>query len=385
MHSSIMAKIFIPKQTHPGETRVAATPETVKHMVGAGLEVVVEAGAGLGSHISDAQYEAAGATVNADRKAALGEADAVVDVIAPAPEEVDSLREGALLVALLSPHQNLELVGRLAERKISSIAMELVPRITRAQEMDVLSSQASIAGYKAVLLAAYRLGKYFPLLMTAAGTIKPARVVIMGAGVAGLQAIATAKRLGAIVEVSDIREAVKLEIESLGGKFIPLPETEERGEGEGGYAREMSEDFLRRQREIVAEHIAAADVVICTALVPGKKAPVLVTREMVEGMRAGAVVVDLAAVQGGNCELSKAGEEVMRNDVLILGPTNLPAETPADASQLFARNVWALIKTQLKEGALSLDLEDEVVDGALLTHQGEVRHAPTKEALKGGA
>jgi NAD(P) transhydrogenase subunit alpha len=251
--------------------------------------------------------------------------------------------------------------------------------------MDVLSSQASIAGYKAVLLAAERLDKYFPLLMTAAGTIKPARVVIMGAGVAGLQAIATAKRLGAVVEVSDIREVVKEQIESLGGKFIPLPEVEESGEGEGGYAKEMTPEYLARQREIVAEHISHADVVITTALVPGKKAPMLVSKEMVEGMRAGGVIVDLATVQGGNCELSKSDEEVVHDGVLILGPTNLPSDTPRDGSQLFARNVWALLKSIVKNGAITLDAEnDEVVDGALLTHGGEVRHAPTKELLEGG-
>jgi NAD(P) transhydrogenase subunit alpha len=284
-------------------------------------------------------------------------------------------------VALIAAHQNLDLVAKLRDRKISTLALELVPRITRAQSMDVLSSQASIAGYKAVLLAASRLDKYFPLLMTAAGTIKPARVVIMGAGVAGLQAIATAKRLGAIVEVSDIRDVVKEQIESLGGKFIPLPEVEESGEGEGGYAKEMTPEYLAKQREIVTEHIARADVVITTALVPGRKAPMLVSKAMVEGMRPGGIIVDLATSQGGNCELAKAGEEVVHNDVLILGPENLPAETPLDASQLLARNIWELVKPMLDEGALKIDLEDEVVAGALLTHDGEVRHAPTRELL----
>ena len=375
-------KVFVPKEARPGETRVAATPESVKKMVAAGLEVVVEQGAGSSSHFSDRQYQSAGARMTGDRGAAFGDADTVLSVVAPESADAAALKAGALLVGLLSPLQNLDLVRQLADREISSLAMELVPRISRAQAMDALSSQASIAGYKAVLLAASRLGKYFPLLMTAAGTIKPARVVVMGAGVAGLQAVATAKRLGAVVEVSDIRDVVKEQVESLGGKFIELPELE-GGEGEGGYAREMTPEFLAKQREIVTRHVQAADVVICTALVPGKKAPTLVTREMAEGMKAGAVLVDLAVEQGGNCELSRPGEEVVHHDVLILGPTNLPAETPIDASQLYARNVWALLESLIEDGAIHLDTEDEVVDGALLTHAGEVRHAPTRQALEG--
>jgi NAD(P) transhydrogenase subunit alpha len=376
-----MVNVFVPKETRSGETRVAATPETVKHMRAAKLEVVVEKGAGSASTFSDADYEKAGATLAGARREALAAADVVLSVTAPSPDDAGVLKEGALVVALLAPHQNLDVVAKLAERKVSSLAMELVPRITRAQDMDALSSQASIAGYKAVLLAAQRLDKYFPLLMTAAGTIKPARVVIMGAGVAGLQAVATAKRLGAVVEVSDIREVVKEQVESLGGKFIELPEKEESGEGEGGYAREMTPEFLKKQREIVARHVAHADVVICTALVPGKKAPLLVSRDMVEGMRSGAVVVDLAVSQGGNCELSEADREVVHQGVVILGPSNLAAETPLDGSQLYARNVWALLKTALKEGELVLDVADEVIDGALLTHAGEVRHAPTRASL----
>ncbi len=288
-----MVKIFVPKESRAGETRVAATPESVKKMVAAGIEVVVEAGAGGGSYIADARYQSAGAAIVTDRATALADADAVLRVIAPETADVASMKEGALLVGLLSPARNLDLVRGLAESKVSSLAMELVPRISRAQTMDALSSQASIAGYKAVLLAAERLGKYFPLLMTAAGTIPPAKVVVMGAGVAGLQAVATAKRLGAVVEVSDIRDVVKEQVESLGGKFIELPELS-GGEGEGGYAREMTPEFLAEQREIVTRHVQAADVVICTALVPGKKAPTLLTEEMVGGMKAGAVVVDLA-------------------------------------------------------------------------------------------
>ncbi len=374
-----MVKVFVPKETRAGETRVAATPETVKRMVAAGLEVEIEAGAGAGAHIADEQFEEVGARIS-EGPGGLASADLVLRVTAPEGAEIGQLKEGAILIALLNPAANLDLVSGLAQHKISAVAMELVPRISRAQDMDALSSQASIAGYKAVLLAAHRLGKYFPLLMTAAGTIPPAKVVVMGAGVAGLQAVATAKRLGAVVEVSDIRDVVKEQVESLGGKFIELPDMG-GGEGQGGYAREMGEEFLRRQREIVTRHVAAADVVICTALVPGKKAPTLVTQEMVEGMKAGAVIVDLAVEQGGNCVLSKPGEDVVHGGVTILGPANLPAETPVDASSLYSRNVWALLKLMLGEESLDLDLEDEIIDGALLTHGGEVRHAPTREAL----
>src|SRR4029079_5281602 len=283
-------------------------------------------------------------------------------------------------VSFLAPHKNLDAVQALAERRVSALAMELIPRITRAQPMDALSSQASIGGYKAVLVAAARLGKYFPLLMTAEGTIRPARVVIMGAGVAGLQAIATAKRLGAQVEVSDVRAAVKEQLQSLGAKFIELP-MQESGEGAGGYAREMGEDFLKKQREIVSRHVAGADVVITTAQVPGKRAPVLLTRAMVEGMRRGAVVVDLAVDSGGNCELSEPDREVTHQGVHVLGFTNLPATMPEDASTLYARNVLSLLLSISKGGQVTLDLGDDVVGPTLLAHAGEIRHAPTAAAL----
>jgi NAD(P) transhydrogenase subunit alpha len=288
----------------------------------------------------------------------------------------------------MAPHQNLELVEQLAERKVSTLAMELIPRITRAQDMDVLSSQASIAGYKAVILGAAHLGKYFPLLMTAAGTIKPARVVVMGAGVAGLQAIATAKRLGAVVEVSDIRPEVEEQVQSLGGRFIELP-LEESGSGEGGYAKVMGEDFLRRQREIVTRHVQEADVVVTTALVPGRPAPRLVTAEMVDVMKPGAVVVDIAVAQGGNCELSRADETVTAGSgVTILAPSNLPATMPLDASILYARNVHALIAPLLPSASseeapgLSMPEGDEVIDGALLTHGGELRNDRVASTLQ---
>jgi len=376
-----MVNVFIPRERRRGETRVAATPETVRKMVKAGLEVTVEREAGLAASFSDADFEAAGARLAADPLAAATAADAVLTVTAPEPDDAAALKPGSLLVGLLAPHRNLDLVRTLAERGITSLAMELVPRITRAQSMDALSSQANIAGYKAVLLAALRLPKYMPLLMTAAGTIKPARVVVMGAGVAGLQAVATARRLGAIVEVSDVRPAVKEQVQSLGGRFIELPEAES-GEGTGGYAREMGEDFLRRQREIVQRHLSQADAVITTALVPGRPAPRLVTAAMVEAMRPGSIIVDLAVEQGGNCELSEADREVVHQGVLILGPSNLAATMPHDASSLYARNVWALLQLLLKEGGIAVDTQDEVVAGTLLTHGGEVVHAPTAERLQ---
>ena len=383
-----MTAVLVPRETLAGETRVAATPETVGKMVKGGLEVSVEAGAGAASAFSDAAYEAAGARVvpAAEADAAWAAADAVLTVRPPDPERARSLRSGALLVGLLAPYKSAELVRALADRGASSMAMELVPRISRAQSMDALSSQASIAGYKAVLLAAATLGRYFPLLMTAAGTIPPSRVVVMGAGVAGLQAVATAKRLGAVVEVSDIRPEVKEQVESLGGKFIELP-MQESGAGAGGYAKEMGEEFLRRQREIVTEHLAKANVAITTALVPGRPAPRLITADMVSAMRRGAVIVDLAIEQGGNCELSRADETVETNGVTILAPSNLAATLAEDASTLYARNVLALLQLVLrKDGdgptAIALDLEDEVVAGSLLTHGGRIAHEPTAQALQ---
>ena len=377
-----MTAVFIPRERRAGETRVAATPETVKRMLKAGLTVAIEKGAGEGAYFADDQYQTAGAQTI--ETAAVAEAWRTADVVLKvAPlEPGEEPRPGALVIGLLAPHHNLEMVRRLAAAGVTSLAMELVPRITRAQNMDALSSQASIAGYKAVLLAAARLPKYFPLLMTAAGTIPPSRVVIMGAGVAGLQAIATARRLGAIVEVSDIRPAVKEQVESLGAKFIELPMLEgESGEGAGGYAKQMSEEFLRRQREIVEARVAVADAVITTALIPGRPAPRLVTAGMVRSMRPGSVIVDLAVEQGGNCELSQADRETLENGVAILAPANLPATLPHDASTLYARNVQALLLHLLKDGALNLDPNDEILAAILLTHQGQILHAPTAERL----
>ncbi len=357
---------------------MAATPETIQHLLEQGHSVIVESDAGRAASFPDSEMKAAGAEIV--EKITWSDVEALLKVGPLSTDDVDKLPEGCLVIGLLDPYMYPETVARLTERRVTSFALELVPRITRAQTMDALSSQASIGGYKAVVLAASRLGRYFPLLMTAAGTVPPAKVVIIGAGVAGLQAIATAKRLGAVVEVSDIRPAVKEQVESLGGRYIEAPEAE-GAEDEGGYAKEMGEDFLARQRELLAKHIAAADVVITTAQVPGRAAPRIVSREMVEGMKPGSVVIDLAASSGGNCELTQSGEEVVHNDVLILGPANLPATMAHDASTLYARNILALIEHIAPEGNLTIDPADDVQVGALLTHDGEVINQAVREAL----
>jgi len=364
---------------------VAATPETVAKFVEHGCTVAVEKNAGASAHISDDDYRAAGAEIVAGDRDQWTQADAVLKVAGPASladgtDELDMLADGSLLIGLLAPYADLGRVRKLAEAGVTSVAMELIPRITRAQSMDALSSQANVGGYKAVLVGAERLGRYFPMLMTAAGTIRPARVVIIGGGVAGLQALATAKRLGAVVEVSDIRPAVKEQVESLGGRFIDLPEMES-GEGEGGYAKAVGEDFLTKQREILTQRLAVADVVITTAQVPGNKAPVLLTEEMVAAMKAGSVVVDLAAEQGGNCALTRAGEEVDAAGVLILGPINLPATVPLDASRVYSRNVLTLVEHLLAEDGLTIDREDEITAGALLTQSGEICNERVAEAI----
>jgi NAD(P) transhydrogenase subunit alpha len=367
-----MPKVFVPRERRPGETRVATIPETVKRLVKNGWTVAIEPGAGARSSFLDPMYTDAGATLEE-----AWDADVVAKIAPPTVEEVGKIRNGAILVSFVAPHKNLDVVRALRDRKVDTFAMELVPRITRAQGMDALSSQASIAGYKAVLVAATHLGKYLPLLMTAAGTIQPARVVIMGAGVAGLQAIATARRLGAIVEVSDIRPAVKEQVESLGAKFIDLPQMEESGEGKGGYAKEVSKEFLAKQQAVIAAKIAAADIVITTALVPGKPAPRLVTAEMVKSMKPGSVIVDLAVEQGGNCELSQPGEDVVKEGVLIVGHSNLPATVPVHASTLYARNVSAVLQHLAPKGELKLDPKDEINAGSLLVHEGKITHEPT--------
>ncbi|MDX1502328.1 MAG: Re/Si-specific NAD(P)(+) transhydrogenase subunit alpha [Thermoanaerobaculia bacterium] len=374
-----MTRILIPKETGSDEARVAATPETVQKLTGRGLAVAVEQGAGEASWFADDDYTGAGAEIAPP--GAGWDAEIVCKVGPLTAEETRRLGSGSVVVGLLDPYSHPDTVRALAAAGVTALPMEFIPRITRAQSMDALSSQASVAGYKAVLVAAARLGRYLPLLMTAAGTIRPAKVVVMGAGVAGLQAVATAKRLGAVVEVSDIRPEVKEQVASLGARFIDLPEMES-GSGEGGYAKEMGEEFLRRQREILTQRVAAADVVVTTAQVPGKRAPRLLTREMVEAMHAGSVIVDLAAPQGGNCELTRAGEEVVHGGVIVLGPRNLPATVSHDASSLYARNVLELLGELLDDGGRPVvDREGEVVGAMLLTHEGQVVHPGVAAAL----
>lgn len=377
-----MTILFVPRETQPGETRVAATPETVRRFVRAGVEVLVERGAGAAAAFPDSAYADAGASLTDPE--AWATADLIAKVQPPTLEEAARLSAGAIIVCMVIPAAQLELVRALRESGVTCLALDLVPRITRAQSMDVLSSQATIAGYKAVLLAAAHLSKLCPLLMTAAGTIKPAKVVVFGAGVAGLQAIATARRLGCVVEATDVRLAAKEQVESLGAKFIEVEGAEDL-EDEGGYAKEASAEFLERQRAEVARRVAEAHIVITTALIPGRTAPILVTEEMVRSMPEGSVIVDLAVESGGNCVLSEAGEYVRAHGVTIIGERNLPATVPADASDLFSKNVLSLLKPFIVEGALILDMEDEVIAGCCLTHAGELCHAPTAELLSASA
>jgi H+-translocating NAD(P) transhydrogenase subunit alpha len=372
-------KVAVPKERAQDERRVALVPDTAAKLIAAGLEVSVEEGAGSAAFVPDEAYEKAGVKVIKGAESLLGDADVVLKVQAPAAGEVELLKKGALLISFLQPATQGDIVRALAKRDVTAFSLELVPRISRAQSMDALSSQASAGGYKAVLMAAARLGKFFPMMMTAAGTVAPARVLVMGAGVAGLQAIATARRLGAVVSAYDVRPAVKEEVQSLGATFIELPlETQE---GEGGYAREQSEEFLRKQRELIGEHVAKSDVVITTAAIPGRRAPLLVTAEMVKGMRPGSVIVDLAAETGGNVELTKVGEEVDVGGVTIIGTRNVPSTMPLHASQLYARNVANLLLHLVKDGAINLDFDDEITKGCCITHGGEIVNERAKQAV----
>ncbi len=372
-------KVAIPKETAAGERRVALVPDTAAKLIAAGLQVSIQSEAGKAAYLTDSGYEAAGVTVVADATGLLKDADAVLKVQPPEVAEVQLLRRGAILISFLQPATQGDIVRALAAQGVTAFSLELVPRISRAQSMDALSSQASAAGYKAVLMAAGRLGKFFPMMMTAAGTVAPARVLVMGAGVAGLQAIATARRLGAVVSSYDVRPAVKEEVQSLGATFIELPL--EAQEGQGGYAKEQSEDFLRKQRELIGEHIAKSDVVITTAAVPGRRAPLLVTADMVRGMRPGSVIVDLAAETGGNVELTKAGEDVDVDGVTIMGTRNVPSTMPLHASQLYARNVANLLLHLVKDGAINLDFNDEITKGSCVTHGGEIVSDRAKQLL----
>jgi NAD(P) transhydrogenase subunit alpha len=370
--------IGVVKETKEYENRVALSPEVVKLIRKKGFDVVVESGAGEKSYFSNQDYEAAGAAIGTS-KDALG-ADLVLKVNLATPQEIASMKEGAAYISYMYAYQHPEVVAAFNAKRISSFSMDAVPRISRAQKMDALSSQANLAGYKAVLLGANHLGKIFPLLMTASGTITPARVLIFGAGVAGLQAIATAKRLGAVVECTDVRPETKEQVESLGGRYLSV-EGAEGVKTEGGYAREVSAEYLEKQQQLIREKIKDADLVITTALVMGKKSPILVTEDMVKSMKAGSVIVDMAVESGGNCAISEKNATVVKHGVTLVGESNLPSLLPVNASQLYATNISTLAFHLLGEAGIALDLEDEITKGVLITHQGELVHAFTKQIL----
>jgi NAD(P) transhydrogenase subunit alpha len=364
-------KVGVPKETAADERRVALVPDGVRRLVDAGVEVLVERGAGNEAAFLDSAYEEAGARIVDD---VFADADLVAKVQRPSEEEVGRLRAGQTLIAFLQPLTSPELVRALAERRVTAFSMDSIPRITRAQPMDALSSQSTVSGYKGVLLAAANLGKFFPMLTTAAGTIAPARVLVLGAGVAGLQAIATARRLGAVVSAFDVRPVVKEQVESLGAAFLELDV--EGAEGVGGYAVALAEDQHEREQELIARHVAESDAVITTALIPGQPAPVLITEDAVRAMRPGSVIVDLAAEAGGNCGLTQPGETVVRDGVTIVGETNLPATMPIHASQMYSRNVWTLLDHLISQGELVLDFEDEITRETCVTHDGRVLKEP---------
>jgi len=372
-------RVAVPKETMGAETRVALTPGSAKRLAGDDVQIAIQEGAGLAAGFPDDAYREVGVDVVSDLGELLGSADLVLKVNAPGlgdsdQTEVGLIRSGATVIAFTKPHQSAEALAGMAEHNLNALSMELMPRITRAQSMDALSSMSTVAGYKAVLIAADTLGKFFPMLMTAAGTVSPAKVLVLGAGVAGLQAIATAKRLGAVVEAFDIREAAKEEIKSLGATFVEWEAGEGvETEGEGGYAAELSQDAQALQRQALTRHVADSDAVIATALVPGRPAPLLVTTEMVDGMQPGSVIVDLAAETGGNCEVTEAGQTINRDGVIIHGPLNLAATVPFNASQMYARNVITLVKHLTPEGELTLDMDDEITGAICVTYDGKVR------------
>jgi NAD(P) transhydrogenase subunit alpha len=373
--------VSVPKETIFGERRVALVPDLVAKLNKAGLDVLVQTDAGVAAGFPNSRYEEQGARLQVE---VFGEADILLKVQPPTAEEIDRLKEGATLIGFLQPYTNAADIQRMAARKVTAFAMELMPRITRAQAMDALSAMSTVAGYKAVLLAASRLPKFFPLLMTAAGTLTPARVFVVGAGVAGLQAIGTAKRLGAVVEAYDTRPVVKEQVESLGAKFVELGLETKDAQEKTGYAKAQSEEFYAQQRQMMLKYVASADVVIPTALVPGQRAPILITEEMVKGMRPESVIVDLAAEQGGNCALTEPGQEVVKHGVVIIGPVNVPSTVPFHASQMYARTVTNYLLHLIKDRKVHLDLSDELTRGPLATHQGEILHEAVKKALADG-
>jgi H+-translocating NAD(P) transhydrogenase subunit alpha len=375
-------QIVVPKEVAAGERRVALVPEVVKALTKAGTLVALETGAGVAAGYPDAAFVAAGATIEPDRAKLFGSAQVVLQIQPPTLEETAALRPGTVVVALMNASRNLDRVAKMRDAKVTGFALELLPRITRAQSMDVLSSQATVAGYRATLIGAGLSPKFLPMLTTAAGTIRPAKVLVLGAGVAGLMAIATAKRLGAIVEGYDVRRAAGEQVRSLGAKFLEL---QINAEGAGGYARELTDEEKKQESEMVAKAVADADIVVTTAAIPGRKSPILVRDEMVARMRPGSVIVDLAAEGGGNCTLTKPGETVVASGVTIAGPLNLPSQLPFHASQMYAKNLQSFLTLLLtKDGGLVTDYSDEILAGSLLVCDGTVRHPPTAGLLTGG-
>jgi NAD(P) transhydrogenase subunit alpha len=373
-------RIAVPKETALDERRVACVPDVALRLAKLGAEVLVQAGAGSAAFIEDGDFT--GARLIESPEALYAEAEVVLTVQPPDERALELMREGTTVLGFMAPYRYPERAARMRDRKITSLAMEFVPRISRAQAMDALSSQASVAGYKAALLGANLTGRFLPMLTTAAGTIRPARVLIIGAGVAGLQAIATVRRLGAMVEAYDVRAATKQEVQSLGAKFIDM---EVRAEGAGGYARELTEEERQRQQEILAQHVAGADLVISTAAVPGRPAPRILSTAMVERMKPGAVIVDLAAESGGNCELTRPGEQLQHHGVTVYGPLNVPSMLATHASELYAKNLYSLLSIMIKDGTLAPDWDDEVLRDSTLTRDGEIKHEPTRKLVEGAS
>mgnify|MGYP001230194912 CR=1 FL=1 len=374
--------VTIPKEINDGETRVAVTPSTVKEMVKAGLTVQIESGAGEGSFISDDDFTNAGAEIVNYSDKLYQNTDIILKVIAPTNKEISLYNDKVTVISFLQTTRELDTVNNLLNKSITGFSMHLIPRTTLAQKMDALSSQANIAGYKSVLIAASKLGIYMPLLMTAAGTIRPAKVLILGAGVAGLQAIATAKRLGSQVEAFDVRPVVKEQVESLGAKFIEVESGSEDGVGEGGYAKETTDDYKQKQQELIQERISLADAVITTALIPGKPAPILIPKSMVEKMKPGSVIMDLAAENGGNCVLTQKDKVVEFNQVTIDGTSNIPGTMPVHATELYAKNICAFLLYMINDGKINIDLDDEIISGSLFTFDGKITHEPTLELIQ---
>ena len=376
--------IIIPKETESFETRVAVTPNTVRGYIKIGATVKIEQNAGKESFINNDDFIDAGAEIFKDKSSVLSTADVVLKVSPINEEEIQLLKSEAISISFFQPTIDIKRVKLLAEKRITAISMHLVPRTTLAQKMDALSSQANIAGYKAVLIGSNHLSVYMPLLMTAAGTIRPAKVLIIGAGVAGLQAIATAKRMGALVEAFDVRPIVKEQVESLGAKFVEVESDSDDGVGDGGYAKETSEKYKLKQADLIKKHISQSDLVITTALIPGRKAPILISKDVVEVMKPGSVIMDLAAENGGNCELTKINEVLNHNNVTIDGTSNLPATMSMHASDLYSKNVAALLSHMVNDSSINLDLDDEIISGSIFTHHSEITHVPTKEIIDKG-